>query len=453
MFASLILLVGCNDSKDPSAVAEERELPVQVAPVSFGMLSDSNQLTGTIVAESDVNIIPKASGEIKSILVKKGDYVKKGTVIAKLDDTAEQNAVKQQQTSLEQAKTSLESAKNAKARTEKNVKQSELSLQSAETALEQARLNQNDNLRTIEIQFKNAQSSYDQASLNLERMKALYNEGLISLQEYESAQNAEKNAKNALDQLEISKEQAERELNLKAQEAGLEQAQVNYEIAQSSISDADIGIEQAQIAVNQAQLALDSAKERLDDKLIKATISGEVTDVSGKVGEMASMASPFATIVALEKVKLNINISPNLLSSFKVGDVVNVQVVGIEEQLKGTVSYVSSVSLGYGLFSVEVTLNNQDKKISPGMVGSVIIEEIKQDNSLILPMNAIVQKEGKSVVFIVSEGKAIQKEVEILSSSTDLAAVTGDIKENDQVVISGQNLLDDGNKVQIMEED
>lgn len=453
MFASLILLVGCNDSKDPSAVAEERELPVQVAPVSFGMLSDSNQLTGTIVAESDVNIIPKASGEIKSILVKKGDYVKKGTVIAKLDDTAEQNAVKQQQTSLEQAKTSLESAKNAKARTEKNVKQSELSLQSAETALEQARLNQNDNLRNIEIQFKNAQSSYDQASLNLERMKALYNEGLISLQEYESAQNAEKSAKNALDQLEISKEQAEREINLKAQEAGLEQAQINYDIAKSSISDADIGIEQAQIAVNQAQLALDSAKQRLDDKLIKATISGEVTDVSGKVGEMASMTSPFAKIVALEKVKLNINISPNLLSSFKVGDVVNVQVVGIEEQLKGTVSYVSSVSLGYGLFSVEVTLNNQDKKISPGMVGSVIIEEIKQDNSLILPMNAIVQKEGKSVVFIVSEGKAIQKEVEILSSSTDLAAVTGDIKENDQVVISGQNLLDDGNKVQIMEED
>ena len=87
------------------------------------------------------------------------------------------------------------------------------------------------------------------------------------------------------------------------------------------------------------------------------------------------------------------------------------------------------------------------------MIASVIVEAIKQANSLLIPVEAIVQKEGKTVVFIVSEGKAEQREVEILKYSTDLVAVVGELKENEQVVISGQNLLDDGNKVRIMEEE
>lgn len=149
---------------------------------------------------------------------------------------------------------------------------------------------------------------------------------------------------------------------MKAQEEAVEQAELNLEIAETSLKDAEIGVQQAQISVDQAQLNLDTTMENLDDKVIKATISGEVTDVVGEVGEMASNGSTFATIVSTDLVKLNISISSNLFNSFNVGDEVDVKVAGLEDDFKGTVAYISSVSTGYGLFSVEIEIDNSDKK-------------------------------------------------------------------------------------------
>lgn len=454
LMATSLFLVGCSDKEEaPVAQAEEKVIPVEVAPVTFGVLTDSNQLTGTIEAENEVEIVPKASGEITNIYVKKGAMVKKGDLIAQLDDTTEKNAVQQQQTSLEQAKVSLKTAQNAKSRAESNLKQAKASLQSAKDSLEIARQSQGDNIKNIDIQIDNAQTSWETANKNLTRMKSLYDAGLISLQDYEGAVSNEKAAKNTLEQAKQSKEQAERATNLQGQESAVTQAEINVEIAEASLSDAEVGMTTAEISVEQAQLALESAQDRLDDKVVKATISGEVTDIVGEVGGMASSANALATIVATDVVKLNINISSNLLQSFKVGNEVDVKVAGLEDDFKGTVAYVSAISTGYGLFTVEVEVDNTDKLIRPGMVGSVIIEEVKEDNSLIIPTKAITTKESKSVIFIVSDGKVVMKEVEVGESSAEYTAVKGELKENDQVVVSGQSLLEDGNLVEIMEEE
>lgn len=447
VFVAIILLAGCNNEKEESEVPE-MEIPVKVATVTFGALTDDNELTGTIMPENEVSILPKAAGEITAIYVKKGDKVKKGDILAQLDDTAEKNAVEQQKKSLEQAQANLKSAQNGKERAENSYQQAQASLKSAQASLEQAK----ENLKNLDLQIQNARNSWEQAKKNLDRMKTLYDAGLISLQDYENAQNAEKSAKIALEQAELSKKITESE-GLKLQEAAVEQAQINVKMAQTSMKDAEVAVEQAQIQVEQAQLALQSAMDRLDDKVIRATISGEVTEVNGEVGEMASNANPFATIVAKDSVKLSVKITANQLSAFNIGDELDVKVAGLEGTFKGTVAYVSSVSSGFGLFTVEVEINNKDQKIRPGMIASIIVEEIKQANSLLVPVEAVIQKEGKTVVFVASNGKAEQREVEILKYSTDLVAVVGELKENEQVVISGQNLLSDGNKVRVMEEE
>lgn len=447
LIITTILLVGCSGGDETEEVPET-EVPVKVANVTFGTLTDNDELTGTIMPKNEVSILPKAVGEITKIYVKKGDKVNKGDVLAQLDDSAEKNAVDQQRKALEQAKASLLSAQNGKERAENSYKQAEASLKSAQASLDQAR----SNLKNLDFQIQNARNSWEQANTNLNRMKSLYDAGLISLQDLESAQNAEKSAKIALEQAELSKLTTETD-GIKMQEAAVDQAKISVASAQTAIKDADIAVQQAQIQVDLAQLGVDSAMDRLDDKVIRATISGEVTEVNGEVGEMASSASPFATIVAKDTVKLSIKITANQLASFNVGDELDVKVAGLEGTFKGSVVYVSSVSSGFGLFTVDIEINNQEQKIRPGMVASVIVEEIKQANSLIIPAEAVIQKEGRSVVFIVVDGRSEMREVEVLQYSTDSVAVVGDIKENEKVVISGQNLLDDGNKVQIMEEE
>ncbi|RKJ34287.1 efflux RND transporter periplasmic adaptor subunit, partial [Butyricicoccus sp. 1XD8-22] len=274
-------------------------------------------------------------------------------------------------------------------------------------------------------QLEQAQSAYDTAKADLERNQKLFDAGLISEKELEGYKLQEKNARIQLDQVNLSKVQAEN----------------------------TIGIQTVETSLEQAQLSLESAKQRLDDKVVKATISGEVTSVDAEVGEMASGQSPLATVVAMNTVSLNVNLLQDHLDSFAVGDEIEVQVIGLEGTFEGTVSYISSISSGSGLFTMEVEIDNSDKVIKPGMVASIVMEEVLEQDKLMVPTKAIIQKEGKSVVFIVQDNKAVQKEVEVIRFNTELTAVAGDLKENDLVVISGQNLLNDGDLVKVMEED
>ena len=467
VLAVTAIMAGC--SKGEASGEEEpvvKEIPVEVAAVSFGSLSDSNRLTGTIIPETEVDVVPKTTGEFKEIKVQKGDVVKVGDVLARLDDTAERNAVKQQQAALKQAQSGLKSAqsglsnaKSGKSKAEKSYTQSQASVRQVEASLAEARKSKNDNLDNIEFQIKNAKLAWDQSKQNLERMQALLDEGLISQQNFEDASNAETSAKNAYDQVVLNKSQAGGDLSLQSLEASLEQTRIGASIAQSSIQDAEIGITQAQAAVEQAQasveqvqLAVDSAREKLDDKVITATASGEVTQVTGEVGAMAGQ-QPFVTIVSIDTVDVSINVLPDQLSIFKEGAVLEVEVNGLKEDFTGTVTYVSAVSSGSGLFTVEAKIDNPNHKIRPGMVATIIVDEVLASDTTLVPTTAVIQKEGKSVVFTVADDVAVLKEVEVIRYGTDATAVKGDLSENEEVVIKGQNLLNDGNSVKIMKED
>ena len=447
------ILAGCNQDDKVSAEPKKKDISVEVAEVAYGSLSDSNRLSGTIVPETEVDVVAKASGELKKIYVEKGDIVKKGDVLARLDDKAERNAVKQQQTALKQAQASLKSAQNGKVRAQDGYAQAQVSIKQAEAALANARQSQTDNLDNLEFQISNAQMAWDQAKQNLERMELLLEDGLISQQNYEDAVNAEKSAKNAFDQVQLNKTQAGSTVSLQSLEASIEQATAGATLSQSSIKDAEIGIQQAQAAVEQAQLSVDAANDRLADKVIVATASGEITQVTGEVGGMTSMQQPFATIVSIDKVKISVNILASQLSSFKVGSPVNVEVNGFTKIFTGTVSYVSAISSGSGLFTLEAEVDNKDHVIKPGMVATIIVKEVLEDDSLLVPTASIIQKEGKSVVFIVTDETVTQKEVEVIRYGTDATAIEGDLKEKEQVVVKGQNLLHDGDAVKIVEED
>ena len=449
---SASILAGCNKPNPQAADTVERILSVEVDEVQYGSLSDSNRLTGTIEPQTEVEIVPKAAGEVKKIFVKKGDVVKVGQKLAQLDDAAERNALAQQRTALKQAQATLESAQNGKNKAQKSYAQSQVSVKQAEISLDNAKQSQTDNLDNMEFQLSNAETAWEQAKLNLERMDALFEDGLISKQNHEDAVNAEKSAKNAYDQVLLAKEQAAFEGSLKSLETSIDQAKMNANIAQSSIKDAEIGIKQARASVEQAQLAVDAATTRLNDKVIVATAAGEIIDLNGEVGAMVGQQS-FATIVSIDKVKIQANVLAQQLPQFKIGDPVNVEVNGLEGTFTGTISYVPAISSSSGLFSIEAEVNNPDRVIRPGMVASIMLQEVLAEEAILVPTRSILEKEGNTVVYVIEDGKAVQQEIEVIHYGTELSAVAGELKDKDQVVVKGQNLLNDQDSVKIVEED
>ncbi len=446
-------VVGCSNAEEAIQEEVEREMPVEVDLVSFGALSANNQLSGTIKAFEDVDVTPKVAGEIVEILIKKGDTVKAGDVIARLDDTSERNALDQELTRLKQAKSGLEKAQIGKSRAQGSYEQAQASLKQAEASLADVQENKSQNLDSIAYKLETAQLAWNEAKKSLERMKALHEDGLISEQEYEGAVNAEERARIAYEELKLTQKQAGSQTGVQSAQAAVDQARIGMQIAQSAISEAELGISDARTAVEQAQLSVDAAQTRLDDKKIVATVSGEVVSMDSHVGEMASPQAAFAKILELNRVKLSVNVTVDQINMFELGQSVEVAVARMEENLQGVVSYISATSENSGLFTVEVEIENKDRKLRPGMFASIVIEETLADEGIVIPTKSIVEKQGESFVFVIENGVAVRKNIEVIRFDTEFTAVNGDLKENDQIVVKGQNLLEDGNPVQIMEED
>ncbi|MCD6451917.1 MAG: efflux RND transporter periplasmic adaptor subunit [Acidobacteria bacterium] len=107
-----IFFLSC--SKDNNASLKGGEaipVPVKVVSLTRGKLVDSISSTGSLEGSEKSAISPKISGIIKEVLVKEGDIVKKGDVLARFNDEDFRIQVRQAEAALAQAKANFENAK------------------------------------------------------------------------------------------------------------------------------------------------------------------------------------------------------------------------------------------------------------------------------------------------------------------------------------------------------
>ena len=103
------VLGACDDGAPPS-VAEVR--PVRVVTVAPRSGGDSVSLTGTVAAETEVNLAFRIDGRMVERLVNVGDRVKAGQVVARLDRTNEENGLRAARADLAAARARLTEARN-----------------------------------------------------------------------------------------------------------------------------------------------------------------------------------------------------------------------------------------------------------------------------------------------------------------------------------------------------
>jgi len=116
------------------------ETKYQFATVEKGTIIKTISGSGQVVATSQVEIKPRASGEVKKVLVKKGQEVKAGAILVQLDSGDAWRSVRDAQLSLKSAQLAYDEVKNGA--TEAELTQAENSLTAAKTTLEKLKLSQ-----------------------------------------------------------------------------------------------------------------------------------------------------------------------------------------------------------------------------------------------------------------------------------------------------------------------
>ena len=200
-------------------------------------------------------------------------------------------------------------------------------------------------------------------------------------------------------------------------------------------------VDEATALLLTAEADRDFAQARLEKAAIKAPFSGKTGIRKVNVGNYVKAGTGLINLVRLNPLFLDFSVPGTALSSVEEGMLVEVEVPAVSGQvLKARVIAmepeldVSTRSLG-----VRAELDNKDGKLLSGAFARVRLPIKKQEKVLWLPESAIFYEGKKRLVVIDDNGKALHKEVEVVSFQNGKAAVISGITEQDKVVSAGHH--------------
>ncbi|MBJ6360447.1 efflux RND transporter periplasmic adaptor subunit [Paenibacillus sp. MAHUQ-46] len=234
-------------------------------------------------------------------------------------------------------------------------------------------------------------------------------------------------------------------------EYALEIAQNQYKAIARSEHTTDIERDQAKIAIEQAKLRLRQSRSQLDNTSITTPFAGEIVNVNGEAGGFVTTGSPLFSIISIDPIKIMSQISASQMLVLQTKNEVEVEIPDLNKTYTAKVSYLSPLTNDSGFYTLEAKLANPEEKIKPGMVAKLVVNQERQKDALLVPTESIIEKNGQPYVYIVKDGRAAMKEIEVLESQSDLSAIAGELKAGDEVVTKGQMTLADGHKVKRIE--
>lgn len=191
---------------------------------------------------------------------------------------------------------------------------------------------------------------------------------------------------------------------------------------------------------------------------VKSPISGRVTALPATVGATVSQAASVATVAQTDDLEIKINIAERFISRIENNQTAIVTFdayPGVE--FKATVFEVSPVlDTMTRTMQVKLRFNETDNRVKVGMYARVKLVTESVKNAIVIPSGAVVTRDDKPYVFVVSGGRAGKESsvrlvpVSIGLSVDNMTEITKGIEAGDEIVVKGMSLLNDGSKVNIM---
>ncbi len=239
-------------------------------------------------------------------------------------------------------------------------------------------------------------------------------------------------------------------------------AQVNYEKAKkdyerykalyagNSITDAQL--ESAKLNYVNAESNYITANRQYNDTKIITPISGYVTSRMVNIGDWVKMNNVVADVVDISKLKVELNVAEKDVFKLKKGDKVTITTdVYPGVSYSGVINTISDKADDAHNYPVEVILpNSKEHPLKAGMFGRVSFNSVGKGTELVIPREALIGSVKNPQVFKVEGNTAKLVNIVIGETSDNYLHVISGIKEDDTVVVNGQNNLQDGNKVNII---
>jgi HlyD family secretion protein len=293
-------------------------------------------------------------------------------------------------------------------------------------------------------------------------------------------------------QLENISSQWQRNLNLYERKMIGDDA---FELIDNQYALAKIDLRSREESLRQAQATLDKAQERLDKTVFRSPINGVATSVDIKVGETAISGttniagSNLITVADPSSILVEVEVDEADIANIELNQRADIYAVAFPDTaLSGVVQTIATsakrTDRRQGLsFTVKILLDaSVDVAIRPGMscraeiytnmkgdtvavpIEAVVFEDENSDetnlnteqNSDSLSISSGSESKSKSIVFVMRNGQAVKREVELGISNDQLQEIISGVEVGDQVITGPARMLSkikDGSAVREIEKD
>jgi RND family efflux transporter MFP subunit len=404
-------------------------------------------------------------GRLLNVRVREGDHVSAGQVVAVIESAVQQAQATSAAAALRASRLQAEQAKQEVGATrtehENAVKVARLDLQTAETELVKLKKGARpQEIAQADQAVNQAQATYERAVTELERVKSLYDEGIMARRQLDDAKTALAVAKSALEtarqQADLVREGARRE-DIHSAELRVETARANLDQARHSIIEVSQKQREAQAAVesvNQKVADLTAAETAAGYAELRAPVSGIVTRRAMNPGDSADPSTPILEIADTRALDMSAGIPADEGNTIRTGMTAQVSVSGTPTHwTPATVINVGQIDPQSGLLTVRISIPNPQGTLKVGAFATANIIVRTNRSAVGVPKEAIVSKDGKPCVLVVGkDGKAHQRKVTTGVTTETLTQIITGIAPGDRVIRLGQYELTDGMKVRVQGE-
>lgn len=198
-----------------------------------------------------------------------------------------------------------------------------------------------------------------------------------------------------------------------------------------------------------AKASFEAAEQLIN---IKSPISGEVTSVDVSEGDFVQLGQKLATVATTGILKVKFGVNAGDVRLFKVGSEVYITGEDSAEKASGRVTAIAgSANPVTRTFEVEAEIANPDHAFKPGMFVRINFVVNSLGGITVIPRRAIVTLDGADVVFVVKDGKAVQRQLVIGTAIGDEVMINSGLAFGDTLVTLGQDYLEEGIGVRVTE--
>jgi HlyD family secretion protein len=440
---------------EPTTVTETTPLSVQTVVAEREPIRSWVSSEGNVRAVEYQHLTFETAGDVTYLAnrdgrrLREGDRVRKGELLARIDDRELVADVEQAQAAVAEAQQQRAAAAAEVARAQSQVAQARTQVQEAQA------------------QLQTAQSARNLASTNVERYRALVNQGAISQLEFDQRQNT----------------LADAQSQVQAAQAAVAAAQQQVVSAQTQVTAARQQLQARQSAITTAQARLSQAQVELEGASIYAPFDGVVAYLNYTVGDYFTPQAVTTQLGGdyqgiLERIpmvvidpaqyEVMVDLAGPTGEQVEAGQealVASEPTVGLASPLtmdgqtlianaraRGEVFSVNpAVSPGGRAIEARIRLNpttTADLRHGEQVLTWIAVDE--NPDAVVVPLDAVVRRDQVPYVFVVDPeaGVVEQRQVELGITGITQQSILSGVEAGEQVVIGGQNRLVDGAPVQ-----